>query len=130
MKILIGITKYPVILEKFKNGNCNGGWLTEADSVIRNRAAVLLGFSVSAHAGAVGSHVDINPELSNCSGFAALEHLMYAHSNEVLILNCYKSYYSHLHIYQFWQFFSINISQIFNPLKSSQSMLFGRMYFH
>lgn len=86
LKILIGITKYPVILEKFKNGNCNGGWLTDADSVIRNRAAVLLGFSVSAHAGAVGSYVDINPELSSCSGFAALEHLIYAHAKEVSII--------------------------------------------
>lgn len=83
LKILIGITKYSTLLEKFKKGSCNGGWLTDADSVIRNRAAVLLGFSVSAHAGAVGSHVDINPELSNCSGFAALEHLMYAHAKEV-----------------------------------------------
>uniref|UniRef100_A0A8R1HLC7 WD repeat and FYVE domain-containing protein 3 n=1 Tax=Caenorhabditis japonica TaxID=281687 RepID=A0A8R1HLC7_CAEJA len=47
-----------------------------------NRAAVVLGFSVSAHGGAVGSKIDINPELSNCGGFAALEHLMAAHADK------------------------------------------------
>uniref|UniRef100_A0AC35F2R0 Uncharacterized protein n=1 Tax=Panagrolaimus sp. PS1159 TaxID=55785 RepID=A0AC35F2R0_9BILA len=49
LKILVNVTKHPAILSKFRDGACNGGWLTDADSVIRNRAAVLLGFSVSAH---------------------------------------------------------------------------------
>uniref|UniRef100_A0AC35G5C3 Uncharacterized protein n=1 Tax=Panagrolaimus sp. PS1159 TaxID=55785 RepID=A0AC35G5C3_9BILA len=82
LKILVNVTKHPSILSKFRDGACNGGWLTDADSVIRNRAAVLLGFSVSAHGGAVGSHVDFNPELSNCNGFAALEYLMYMHADQ------------------------------------------------
>lgn len=42
----------------------------------------MLGFSVAAHSGPVGSHVDINPELAHCSGFAALEHLMYPHADK------------------------------------------------
>lgn len=42
----------------------------------------MLGFSVAAHSGAVGPHVDVNPELANCSGFAAMEHLMYAHADK------------------------------------------------
>lgn len=36
---------------------------------------------MSAHGGAVGSKIDINPELSNCGGFAALEHLMASHAH-------------------------------------------------
>lgn len=40
---------------------------------------VLLGFSVAAYGGNVGAHVDINPELSECSGFVMLEHLLYYH---------------------------------------------------
>ncbi|ETN78724.1 hypothetical protein NECAME_10189 [Necator americanus] len=65
-----------------KPDEANGGWLADADSVVRNRAAVVLGFSVSAHGGAVGSKIDINPELQNCAGFAALEHLMAAHADK------------------------------------------------
>ncbi|KAK6038059.1 hypothetical protein COOONC_24437, partial [Cooperia oncophora] len=70
------------LLAKFREGTASGGWLTDADSVVRNRAAVVLGFSVSAHGGAVGSKIDINPELQNCAGFAALEHLMAAHADK------------------------------------------------
>lgn len=40
LKILVSLTKYPQLLEKFRDGTSNGGWLTDADSVIRNRAAV------------------------------------------------------------------------------------------
>lgn len=40
---------------------------------------------MSAHAGAVGSHVDINPELSKCSGFYALEQLLCSHADEPFV---------------------------------------------
>lgn len=40
LKILINIIKYPTLMAKFKEGSSNSGWLTDADSVIRNRAAV------------------------------------------------------------------------------------------
>ncbi|ULT96044.1 hypothetical protein L3Y34_004591 [Caenorhabditis briggsae] len=82
LRILLLILNQPSLLARFKEGSANGGWLSEADSVVRNRAAVVLGFSVSAHGGAVGSKIDINPELSNCGGFAALEHLMGAHADK------------------------------------------------
>ncbi|EGT48714.1 hypothetical protein CAEBREN_32071 [Caenorhabditis brenneri] len=82
LRILLLILNQPSLLIRFKEGSANGGWLSEADSVVRNRAAVVLGFSVSAHGGAVGSKIDINPELSNCGGFAALEHLMAAHADK------------------------------------------------
>lgn len=29
-------------MEKFRDGTANGGWLSDADSVIRNRAAVII----------------------------------------------------------------------------------------
>ncbi|KAI6229287.1 Beige/BEACH domain-containing protein [Aphelenchoides besseyi] len=82
LRILLAVTKHPNLMQQFKDGTSNGGWLQEADSVIRNRAAVLLGFSVSARTGAVGSHVDVNPELANCAGFAALEQLMGQHADQ------------------------------------------------
>ncbi|CAI2350201.1 unnamed protein product [Caenorhabditis sp. 36 PRJEB53466] len=82
LRILLLILNHSTLLQKFKEGSSNGGWLSEADSVVRNRAAVVLGFSVSAHGGAVGSKIDINPEMSNCGGFAALEHLMAAHADK------------------------------------------------
>lgn len=46
---------------------------------------VLLGFSVANQAGAVGAHVDINPELDKCSGFASLEHVAYAHADKPFV---------------------------------------------
>ncbi|CAB3409518.1 unnamed protein product [Caenorhabditis bovis] len=82
LRILLLILNQPLLLTKFKEGSSNGGWLSEADSVVRNRAAVVLGFSVSAHGGSVGSKIDINPELQHCGGFAALEHLMAAHADK------------------------------------------------
>uniref|UniRef100_A0A1I7TDI9 WD repeat and FYVE domain-containing protein 3 n=1 Tax=Caenorhabditis tropicalis TaxID=1561998 RepID=A0A1I7TDI9_9PELO len=82
LRILLLILNQQPLLARFKEGSANGGWLSEADSVVRNRAAVVLGFSVSAHGGSVGSKIDINPELSNCGGFAALEHLMAAHADK------------------------------------------------
>ncbi|CAD6191346.1 unnamed protein product [Caenorhabditis auriculariae] len=82
LRILLSILSQPTLLSKFKEGTCNGGWLSDADSVVRNRAAVVLGFSVSAHGGSVGSKIDINPEIQNCSGFAALEHLMASHASK------------------------------------------------
>lgn len=82
LRILLALLAHPHLLTKFREGTSNGGWLADADSVVRNRAAVVLGFSVSAHGGAVGSKVDINPELQNCAGFAALEHLMGAHADK------------------------------------------------
>ena len=80
LRTLVGVLKYPTLMEKFREGSANGGWLTDAEQVTRNRAAVLLGFSVSAHGGAVGSSVDINAQLSHCGGFAALEVLMASHA--------------------------------------------------
>ncbi|RCN36444.1 Beige/BEACH domain protein [Ancylostoma caninum] len=82
LRILLALLAHPQLLAKFREGTANGGWLADADSVVRNRAAVVLGFSVSAHGGAVGSKIDINPELQNCAGFAALEHLMAAHADK------------------------------------------------
>jgi hypothetical protein len=80
--MLLVITKYPALMKRFKDGSANGGWLQEADSVLRNRAAILLGFSMSARSGAVGSHVDVNPELANCSGFVILEKLIAYHADQ------------------------------------------------
>uniref|UniRef100_A0A1I7RU76 Mediator of RNA polymerase II transcription subunit 23 n=1 Tax=Bursaphelenchus xylophilus TaxID=6326 RepID=A0A1I7RU76_BURXY len=82
LRTLLTVTKYSTLLQKFREGSSNNGWLQDADSVLRNRAAVLLGFSVSAHGGAVGSHVDVNPELSSVSGLAALEQLICAHADQ------------------------------------------------
>ncbi|CAD5218465.1 unnamed protein product [Bursaphelenchus okinawaensis] len=82
LRTLLTVTKYQPLLQKFREGSANNGWLQDADSVLRNRAAVLLGFSVSAHGGAVGSHVDVNPELSSVSGLAALEQLICAHADQ------------------------------------------------
>jgi hypothetical protein len=42
----------------------------------------LLGFSVSARTGAVGSHVDVNPELASCPGFVILEQLIGFHADQ------------------------------------------------
>lgn len=41
LRILVNIIKYPLLMEKFRDGSANGGWLSDADSVIRNRAAVI-----------------------------------------------------------------------------------------
>uniref|UniRef100_A0A0M3IYN0 Beige/beach protein-related (inferred by orthology to a S. mansoni protein) n=1 Tax=Anisakis simplex TaxID=6269 RepID=A0A0M3IYN0_ANISI len=82
LRILLSLLRHEHLLSKFREGSANGGWLTDADSVVRNRAAVLLGFSVAAHGGTVGAHIDINPELSECSGFTALEHLLCSHSDK------------------------------------------------
>ncbi|EJW79911.1 hypothetical protein WUBG_09178, partial [Wuchereria bancrofti] len=79
LRILLALLKHDHLMQKFREGSANGGWLTDADSFVRNRAAVLLGFSVSAYGGNVGAHVDINPELSECSGFIMLEHLLHYH---------------------------------------------------
>ncbi|CAJ0587641.1 unnamed protein product, partial [Mesorhabditis spiculigera] len=81
LRILLNLLAHESLLNKFREGSGNGGWLSDADSVVRNRAAVLLGFSMSAHGGSVGSHVDINPELQNCNGFAALEHVLSGHAH-------------------------------------------------
>ncbi|KAL3072845.1 hypothetical protein niasHS_017819 [Heterodera schachtii] len=85
MRLLANLLRYPSLVTKFRDGSANGGWLSDADSVIRNRAAVLLGFSVANQAGAVGAHVDINPELDKCSGFACLEHVAYAHADKPFV---------------------------------------------
>ncbi|CAJ0936217.1 unnamed protein product, partial [Mesorhabditis belari] len=81
LRILLNLLAHENLMNKFREGTGNGGWLNDADSVVRNRAAVVLGFSVSAHGGSVGSHVDINPELQNCNGFAALEHVLSSHAH-------------------------------------------------
>jgi hypothetical protein len=43
LRILLSLASYPSLFVKFRDGTGNGGWLVEADSVVRNRAAVLLG---------------------------------------------------------------------------------------
>ncbi|CAI4227406.1 unnamed protein product [Auanema sp. JU1783] len=79
LRILLAILSHSHLLNAFKEGSCNGGWLCDAEAIVRNRAAVVLGFSVSAHGGSVGGKIDMNPDLKNCPGFAALEHVMPAH---------------------------------------------------
>uniref|UniRef100_A0A0N5AD46 BEACH-type PH domain-containing protein n=1 Tax=Syphacia muris TaxID=451379 RepID=A0A0N5AD46_9BILA len=79
LKILLRLLQHESLLAKFREGTTNGGWLTDADSVVRNRSAVVLGFSVATHGGTVGAHIDINPELSEFNGFLALSHLLSSH---------------------------------------------------
>ena len=64
LRILLIITKYPTLRVRFRDGASNSGWLSEADAAARNRAAVLLGFSVSARSGTVGSHIDVSRAMS------------------------------------------------------------------
>lgn len=40
LRILLSVLKHEHLLNKFREGSANGGWLTDADSVVRNRAAV------------------------------------------------------------------------------------------
>lgn len=40
LRILLSILAHPPLLQKFRDGSANGGWLADADSVVRNRAAV------------------------------------------------------------------------------------------
>lgn len=42
MRILANLLRYPPLVAKFRGGSANAGWLSDADSVIRNRAAVRL----------------------------------------------------------------------------------------
>lgn len=41
IRILLQLVKHDHLLQKFKEGSSNGGWLSDADSVVRNRVAVL-----------------------------------------------------------------------------------------
>jgi len=43
LKILLALTGHPSLMQKFKEGSGNGGWLKEAESVVQNRAGVVLG---------------------------------------------------------------------------------------
>lgn len=40
LRILLALLAHPHLLSKFREGSGNGGWLSDADSVVRNRAAV------------------------------------------------------------------------------------------
>lgn len=40
LRILLALLAHPQLLAKFREGTANGGWLADADSVVRNRAAV------------------------------------------------------------------------------------------
>uniref|UniRef100_A0A914RG74 Uncharacterized protein n=1 Tax=Parascaris equorum TaxID=6256 RepID=A0A914RG74_PAREQ len=42
LRILLSVLKHEHLLNKFREGSANGGWLTDADSVVRNRAACYL----------------------------------------------------------------------------------------
>ncbi|VDO22519.1 unnamed protein product [Haemonchus placei] len=77
LRILLALVAHPQLLVKFREGTASGNLL-----ILKRQFQVVLGFSVSAHGGAVGSKIDINPELQNCAGFAALEHLMAAHADK------------------------------------------------
>ncbi|KRZ31839.1 WD repeat and FYVE domain-containing protein 3 [Trichinella pseudospiralis] len=81
LQILLTIAKHPTLLNRFKEGVGNGGWLTDAESVVQNRAGVLLGFSVSARGSSVGSSCDLNLEICNLAGFVALQHLLPCHAS-------------------------------------------------
>uniref|UniRef100_A0A915IK38 WD repeat and FYVE domain-containing protein 3 n=1 Tax=Romanomermis culicivorax TaxID=13658 RepID=A0A915IK38_ROMCU len=80
LKILLALTGYQTLMQKFKEGAGNGGWLKEAECVVQNRAGVVLGFSVSARCGAVGSACDLNPEICTMPGFLALQHVLPYHA--------------------------------------------------
>lgn len=79
LRILLALTAHAPLLQRFKEGTGNGGWLLDAESVVQNRAGVLLGFSVSARGGAVGSACDLNPEICHIPGFVVLQHLLPHH---------------------------------------------------
>ncbi|KRX23997.1 WD repeat and FYVE domain-containing protein 3 [Trichinella nelsoni] len=80
LQILLTIAKHSTLLNRFKEGVGNGGWLTDAESVVQNRAGVLLGFSVSARGSSVGSSCDLNLEICNLAGFVALQYLLPGHA--------------------------------------------------
>lgn len=40
LRMLLTLLAHHHLLTKFREGTANGGWLTDADSVVRNRAAV------------------------------------------------------------------------------------------
>jgi hypothetical protein len=83
LRILNALLAHPTLMVKFRDGSQNGGWLNETDSIVQNRAGVLLGFSVSAHGGAsAGPSIDINPELCSCPGFVALPHALASHADK------------------------------------------------
>ncbi|VDK54852.1 unnamed protein product [Cylicostephanus goldi] len=48
LRILLALLAHPPLLVKFREGTANGGWLTDADSVVRNRAAVSILFTCAA----------------------------------------------------------------------------------
>lgn len=79
LKILLALTSHPTLMQRFKEGNGNGGWLKEAESVVQNRAGIVLGFSVSARCGSVGSACDLNPEICHTPGFSVLQHVLPHH---------------------------------------------------
>ncbi|VDP07627.1 unnamed protein product, partial [Soboliphyme baturini] len=81
LQILLSLTKHPSLMQKFQDGTGNGHWLSEAEVVVENRAAVLLGFSVSARGGTVGSSCDLNPEICNIPGYVALQLLLPNHAS-------------------------------------------------
>lgn len=85
LKLLMSLVGNQSLLQKFKDGTGAGGWLNGVESVVQNRAGVLLGFSVSATGGSVGSACDVNPEICNVPGFSVLQQLLpfHAHLSEI-----------------------------------------------
>uniref|UniRef100_A0A5S6QX43 WD repeat and FYVE domain-containing protein 3 n=1 Tax=Trichuris muris TaxID=70415 RepID=A0A5S6QX43_TRIMR len=81
LQILLAMTRHSTLMTKFREGSGNGGWLTDAESVVQNRAGFVLGFSVSARSGSVGAACDLNPEVGHVPGFVALQHLLPYHAN-------------------------------------------------
>ncbi len=68
LRLLLALCAHAALLQRFQEGGGSVGWLSEADGVVQNRAGTVLGFSVSAHAGAVGAACDINPEVRAFAG--------------------------------------------------------------
>ncbi|KFD55878.1 hypothetical protein M513_03317 [Trichuris suis] len=81
LQMLLTMTRHSTLMTKFREGSANGGWLTEAESVVQNRAGVVLGFSVSARSGSIGAACDLNPEVEHVPGFVALQHLLPYHAD-------------------------------------------------
>lgn len=43
IRILLCLVSHQPLLQKFKEGHGTGGWLNDTESVVQNRAGVLLG---------------------------------------------------------------------------------------
>lgn len=58
LRLLLSLLVHPQLLHKFREGSANGGWLADADSVVRNRAAVSVPSALSCRS----SSASLSPE--------------------------------------------------------------------